>query len=252
MSPKRKVLKTVVVSIVILSIIGISLCLYYNFQKDEKKRLEDAEKKTYFMLIMDSDYYSQYINSDYNEKYWKDFLGDENTIDCVRYLNQYMKETYPNSPYTEITTEDLNTDYRSIYKQWKEDLSTYLKEERKYEEDNKLSRIINKAVVGGWWRDIMSLLGYDERISAYNYNTAYTDEFLKQEDLESFLNELNQYMKENYPEIEFEDITMGRLQETEYDVCDQLWEVKEKLAEEGVDFAEIMREIHGTVVTADS
>ena len=89
-------------------------------------------------------------------------------------------------------------------------------------------------------------------MQVYDYNTTYEEVFLQQAELEIFLNQLNQYMKENYPEIESEDITMERLQETEYDVCDQLWEVKEKLAEEGVDFAEIMREIHETVVTADS
>ena len=173
-------------------------------------------------------------------------------INRLRYVNQYMDETYPDSPYTKITSEDLKRNYNEIYELWTEEMNHYLEDEKKYETDKTFSDVVIKAGVEGWRRDVMDLLGFNELTQNYDYDTTYTDEFLKKKDLENILNELNQYMKENYPEIEFEDITMERLQETEYDVCDQLWEVKEKLAEEGVDFAEIMREIHETVVTADS
>ncbi len=252
---KTKKKKQVVIGIIALVICVCGTGMYFfwrDYQERESLRLDKGYEKKYFMIVLGSRYLDLYKSPEYDEKYWEAFLKEKDTDKSIMYINQYIEEIYPDSPYTELSIEILKKDYEEIYYQWTETMDDYLEKKKKYEEDSDFTRVINKSILEGWHRDIVDMLGYDDLMQVYDYNTTYEEVFLQQAELEIFLNQLNQYMKENYPEIESEDITMERLERTEYDVCDQLWEVKEKLAEEGVDFAEIMREIHGTVVTADS
>ena len=71
-------------------------------------------------------------------------------------------------------------------------------------------------------------------------------------DRESFLEKLNQYMDSTYPEIEFEDITIDRLENEPYTdnkqfVCEQLKEVKKQLEAEGVNWETIVQQIHSQI-----
>ena len=71
-------------------------------------------------------YLDKYKKPEYNDKYWKEFLEDPYTADALRYLNQYMNEVYPDSPFVEITVEDLNKNYSEIIDLWFGQLDEYL------------------------------------------------------------------------------------------------------------------------------
>ncbi len=239
-------LKTKIIFIIIILIFtgSVVFITFQNFYRAEEKRLQDCREKQYFMLILKSEYLEVYTKPEYDEKYWNEFLQDRDVINRLRYVNQYMDEIYPNSPYIKITSEDLAKNYNEIYELWSKEMNNYLEYEKKYETDKIFSDVVIKAGVEGWRRDVINFLGFDELTQNYDYDTTYTDLFLKQKYLENFLSELNQYMKEYYPGIEFEEITMERLQKMEYDVCDQLWDVTEELQGHDVDFSEIVEQIH--------
>ncbi|WP_072524125.1 hypothetical protein [Clostridium sp. Marseille-P3244] len=234
---------TIIMAIILIIIGIVGYMLYQNYQEKERKRLQDGHAKQYLMLLINDKYLSSYIEPEYDEKYWEEFIKDKTTSDGIRYVNQFMEETYSDSPYTTITAEELDKNYDEIYEQWS-GMEDYLKRNTRGRGYLPFGDLVIMAKVEGRRRDTMNLLGYSELTQNYDYYTTYTEYFLEQEDLETFLEQLNQYMKENYPEISYEDITMKRLEETEYDVCDQLWEVTEKLADQGVDFSQIVELIH--------
>ena len=97
---------------------------------------------------------------------------------------------------------------------------------------------------------MIDLLGYGELTENYIYNNIiYRDIFLQEENLETFLEKLNQYMDSTYPEIDFEDITIDRLENEPYTdnkqlVYYQLNEVKKQLEAEGVSWETIVQQIH--------
>ena len=141
----------------------------------------------------------------------------------------------------------MNENYHEIWNIWFEQIDDYLKQEEPGK-DIFFIDLINIAVVEGRRRDTLDMLGYSELTQDYDYNSTYEDVFLNLENLGTFLDQLNQFMKENYPEIEFEDITIQRLQPESYqsyDIKEQLRDTQEKLAEQGVDFSQIVELIHG-------
>ena len=97
---------------------------------------------------------------------------------------------------------------------------------------------------------MIDLLGYGELTENYIYNNiTYREIFLQEENLETFLEKLNQYMDSTYPEIDFEDISVERLENEPYTdneqfVCEQLKEVKKQLEAEGVSWEMIVQQIH--------
>ena len=102
----------------------------------------------------------------------------------------------------------------------------------------------------GRLREVLSLLGYGELTEGFEYgDMSYKDIFLQQSDLESFLDQLNQYINKNHPEIMFEGITVERLEkepyvENEELVYGQLINAKKQLEAEGVSWETIVQQIH--------
>lgn len=87
-----------IVIVVIFIIIGITgALLYQSYKEEEHERLETVREKQYFMRLLNSKYVSSYKSSEYDEKYWDEFIQSEYTAENINYINQYMKETYSNS-----------------------------------------------------------------------------------------------------------------------------------------------------------
>lgn len=248
LSKKGKIIAVIIAVLLIICASGYIYSIYSENQKKEEERLDEGRDKRYIIKLINGVYLDKYKKPEYNDKYWKEFLEDPYTADALRYLNQYMNEVYPDSPFVEITVEDLNKNYSEIIDLWFGQLDEYL--EMKTNGEYYFYQIAAIAIYEGEKRDVIDLLGYGELTENYIYNNiTYRDIFLQEENLETFLEKLNQYMDSTYPEIEFEDITIDRLENEPYTdnkqfVCEQLKEVKKQLEAEGVNWETIVQQIH--------
>lgn len=236
--------------VVILSIGIIAMLWFFTYKEREKEILEEAERikeartKKYFMYIINPQYCSLYKSPEYDEKYWKQFLADKNTSRRLDYVNQYMEDKYPDSPYTKVTVDDLEKNYEQISCLWDDEVDNYVMQNNGCGAEIPFSDIVLKVGFEGLRRDIVSLLGYTELAENYDYNTTYVDVFLHEKDLVMFLDRLNQYMEANYPRSVYKELTLERLENESQDICDELWEVTEELGEQGINFADIVEDIH--------
>ena len=249
---KNKMAKKIILgSIALLAVLTGLTGFYYihaEQQKKEEQRIKEGVDKKYIMLVVNGKYVDKYKKPEYNDKYWQEFLQDPYTAEGLKHINQYMEEVYPESPYIEVTVEDLEDHYSELNDLWYNQVSDYLYIETNGEY-NCADTFLN-AKYEGQNRDIINFLGYGELTEDYQYgDITYREIFLKEDSLGICLEKLNQYMKENYPQIEFEDITIDRLENEPYTdnkqlVYYQLNEVKKQLEAEGVNWETIVQQIH--------
>ena len=246
-SKKAKILAVLfVLSPFIIGMIWNFVQTEYEEIQQEKSR--EGHDKKYIMVMINGGYSDEYEDSEAAKEYWDEFLEDPYTADALKYLNQYMERIYPDSPYVEVTVEGLAENYTEIADLWNNQLYNYIADKTKSKYT--FSREVIKAVGDGRLREVLSLLGYGELTEGFEYgDMSYKDIFLQQSDLESFLDQLNQYINKNHPEIMSEGITVERLEkepyvENEELVYGQLINAKKQLEAEGVNWETIVQQIH--------
>lgn len=240
----------VIIGLLLVVIVGIaSYAVYRGYQEQERLRMKEGFRKKGLMMFLTVSYWRVYEAPDYEEKYWEEFLQDEYVIGSMRWINQYMEAVYPDSPYISITPEYMDKNVDEIYILWYREMNDYLEtQQNPYGSDSlTFDNVVHHAQKIGCERDIVELLAYEELIEDYDYEITYSEVFFQQPDLPIVINLLNGYMKEKYPEIEFEDITMERLDgdssETD-DIYKELKNTEDILAEQGKDFSAIIEQIH--------
>jgi len=226
----------------------------YQTSQTEKERLA-YEHRTYRWVMGAlgcSDLADHYKQSSYDEKYYQEFLEDENVPVRLRYLKEYMEKNHPDIGYCqnhlEITMDRLREEPIEVG----EELHLIAGElEKKNIYISDVITMITMEMMDNdeytelpgfptdeqnTYRWVMEVLGRSDLAGQYKkslYDEKYYQEFLEDENVPVRLRYLKEYMVKNHPDIGYcqkhLEITMDRLREEPIEVGEELRLIEKEL-----------------------